>query len=141
DFLEPFIKFIHELEGDTPLLSVAFFKLRQLEKLIHNNTEIPNIVITESLKLVEWRWDNFLYNPATIVAYKLDPRYCGETLNPKRWDAIIERELMYLAGPENEDQVLEEFAKFVGKIGRFSINHLWGSIKEKPYNWWNLVKA
>ncbi|CAG8786948.1 13554_t:CDS:1, partial [Acaulospora morrowiae] len=49
-------------------------------------------------------------------AYKLDPQYCGETLNPKRWDAIIERELMCLAEPENEDQVLEEFTEFVGKI-------------------------
>ncbi|CAG8857194.1 8819_t:CDS:1, partial [Gigaspora margarita] len=30
---------------------------------------------------------------------------------------------------------------YVGKTGGFSANYLWGSIKEKPYNWWNLVKA
>ncbi|CAG8799149.1 21188_t:CDS:2, partial [Gigaspora rosea] len=50
-------------------------------------------------------------------------------------------ELIHLAGPENKDQVLEELSEYVGKTGGFLANYLWGSIKEKPYNWWNLVKA
>ncbi|CAG8793384.1 36465_t:CDS:2, partial [Gigaspora margarita] len=141
DFLEPFVKFIHELEGDVPLLSVAFFKLRQLETKIRNNNYIPTIVITESIRLVEHRWNDSLYNPATMAAYKLDPRYCGEILDPNKWDAPIERELIRLAGPENGDQLLEELSEYVGKTDGFSANYLWGSIKEKPYNWWNLVKA
>ncbi|CAG8835399.1 27303_t:CDS:2, partial [Gigaspora margarita] len=131
NFLELFVKFIHELEGD----------LCQLETTIRNNDHVPTIVITESIRLVEQRWNNFLYNPATMAAYKLDPRYCGEILDPSKWDAPIERELIRLAGPENKDQVLEELSEYVEKIGGFSANYLWGSIKEKPYNWWNLIKA
>ncbi|CAG8794482.1 12809_t:CDS:1, partial [Gigaspora rosea] len=141
NFLEPFVKFIHELEGDVPLLSAAFLKLRQLETTIRNNDYVPTTVITESIRLVEQRWNDFLYNPATMTAYKLDPRYCGEILDPNKWDAPIERELIRLARPENKDQVLEELSEYVGKTGGFSANYLWSSIKEKPYNWWNLVKA
>ncbi|CAG8837259.1 24397_t:CDS:2, partial [Gigaspora margarita] len=125
NFLEPFVKFIHELEGDVPLLSAAFLKLRQLETTIRNNDYVPTTVITESIRLVEQRWNDFLYNPATMAAYKLDPRYCGEILDPNKWDAPIERELIRLAGPENEDQVLEELSEYVGKTGGFSANYLW----------------
>ncbi|CAG8503512.1 10064_t:CDS:2 [Dentiscutata erythropus] len=83
DFLEPFVCLINELEGDSPLLSVAFFKLRQLEISICNNTCVSNTIIVE---------------------------------NSNKWDSIIESELMHLAGLENQIQVLEEFAKYVGKI-------------------------
>ncbi|CAG8510928.1 1505_t:CDS:2, partial [Scutellospora calospora] len=141
NYLEPFVKFIYELESDVPLLSAVFFKLHQLETTIRNNDQIPTIVITESINLVRQRWNDFLYNLATMVAYKLDPRYCGKILNAKKWDTPIERELIRLAGPENEDQVLEELLEFVGKTSGFSPNYLWGSLKEKPYNWWNLMKA
>ncbi|CAG8467929.1 42942_t:CDS:2, partial [Gigaspora margarita] len=106
DFFEPFIKFIHELEEDVPLLSSAFFKLWQLEMIVHNNTCIPNSAIVESIKLVEQWWNDFLYNLATMAVYKLDPRYCGEILDPQKWDAPIEREIICLAGPENEEQNL-----------------------------------
>ncbi|CAG8804038.1 10280_t:CDS:2, partial [Dentiscutata erythropus] len=104
NFLEPFVKFIHKLEGDVPLLSADFLKLRQLETTICNNDYVPTTVIMESIKL----------------------------------DVPIERELIRFAGPENKDQVLEELSEYVGKTGGFSANYLWGSIKEKPYNWWNL---
>ncbi|CAG8854212.1 13486_t:CDS:2, partial [Gigaspora margarita] len=40
-------------------------------------------------------------------------------------DAPIERELIRLAGPENEDQVLEELLEYVGKTSGFSANYLW----------------
>ncbi|CAG8722094.1 39957_t:CDS:2 [Gigaspora margarita] len=119
NFLEPFVKFIHELEGDVPLLSAAFLKLCQLETTICNNDYVPTIVITESIRLVEQRWNDFLYNPATM-------------------DALIERELICFARPENKDQVLEALSEYVGKTGGFSDNYL---LKEKLYNWWNLVKA
>ncbi|CAG8839931.1 24668_t:CDS:2, partial [Gigaspora margarita] len=82
NFLEPFVKFIHELEGDVPLLSAAFLKLRQLETTICNNNYVSTTVITE---------------------------------NPNKQDVPIERELIYLAEPENEDQVLEEFLEYVEK--------------------------
>ncbi|CAG8807640.1 26293_t:CDS:2, partial [Gigaspora margarita] len=106
NFLEPFVKFFHELEEDVPLLSAA-------------------------IRLVEQCWNDFLYNPATMAAYKLDSQYCGEILDPNKWDVLIERELIHLARPENEDQDLEELSEYVGKTSEFLANYLW----------WNLVKA
>ncbi|CAG8850091.1 14967_t:CDS:2, partial [Gigaspora margarita] len=47
NFLEPFVKFIHELEGDVPLLFVGFLKLCQLKTTIYNNDYVPTTVITE----------------------------------------------------------------------------------------------
>ncbi|CAG8813584.1 27945_t:CDS:2 [Gigaspora margarita] len=106
NFLEPFVKFIHELEGDVPLLSAVFLKLRQLETTIRNNDYVPTIVITE---------------------------------NPNKWDAPIERELIRLAGPENEDQVLE-LSEYVGKTSRFSANYLWDNIVNLELNKTNSVE-
>src|SRR5260364_116257 len=60
NFLEPFVKFIHELEGDVPLLSAAFLKLRQLETTIRNNDCVSTTVIMESIRLVKQRWNDFL---------------------------------------------------------------------------------
>ncbi|CAG8777818.1 17571_t:CDS:2 [Gigaspora margarita] len=75
NFLEPFVKFIYELEEDVPLLSAAFLKLYQLKTIIHNNYYVSTTVITESIRLVEQCWNDFLYNLVTIAAYKLDPQY------------------------------------------------------------------
>ncbi|CAG8648979.1 10232_t:CDS:1, partial [Gigaspora rosea] len=135
NFLESFVKFIHELEGDVPLLSAAFLKLCQLDTTIHNNDYVPTTVITKSIRLVEQCWNDFLYNPATMAVYKLDPRYCKEILDSNKWNTPIERELICFAGPENENQVLKELLEYVEKTGGFSANYLWSSIQEKPYNW------
>ncbi|CAG8829360.1 21241_t:CDS:2, partial [Gigaspora rosea] len=71
----------------------------------------------------------------TMTAYKLDPRYCREILDPNKWDAPIERELIRFAGPENKDQVLEELSEYVGKTGRFSANYLWATSASSERNW------
>ncbi|GES95322.1 zinc finger BED domain-containing protein 1-like [Rhizophagus clarus] len=63
------------------------------------------------------RWQNFLYNPVVIVAYKLDLRYYGNHLNACTFDPIIEKEIIQLAGEEYKNIVLEELAEYVGKIG------------------------
>ncbi|CAG8751801.1 21071_t:CDS:2 [Gigaspora rosea] len=97
NFLEPFVKFIHELEGDVPLLSAAFLKLRQLETTIRDNDYVPNTIITEKI------------------------------LDPNKWNAPIERELIRLARPENKNQVLEELSEYVGKTSGFSANYLWAT--------------
>ncbi|GBB92995.1 hypothetical protein RclHR1_20980004 [Rhizophagus clarus] len=68
------------------------------------------------------RWQNFLYNPVVIVAYKLDLRYYGNHLNACTFDPIIEKEIIQLAGEEYKNIVLEELAEYVGKIGGFAHN-------------------
>ncbi|CAG8652753.1 10760_t:CDS:2 [Rhizophagus irregularis] len=61
--------------------------------------------------------NEFLYNPAVFVAYRLDLRYNGELLNNQRWDDIIEEELIRLVGKENQNLVLEEYSEFIRKCG------------------------
>ena len=81
DFLEPFVKFINQLQSDQPRLSTAYSNLQKIEQLIVQNSEIPNDVQKKALEFEKSRWSNFLYNPIVMVAYKLDPQYCGETLD------------------------------------------------------------
>ncbi|CAB4423155.1 unnamed protein product [Rhizophagus irregularis] len=69
-----------------------------------------------AIQKAEYRWNEFLYNSAVLVAYRLDLR---------------------LAGEENQNLVLEEYSKF---IGGFSKSYLWGDIKNKPINWWHLLE-
>ncbi len=82
-----------------------------------------------------------MYNFAIMVAYKLDSRYKGRILDAQQWDNVIEEEIIRLVGEENANQVLNELAEYVSQTGGFAKRHLWGNIKEKPINWWNLLKA
>lgn len=140
DFLLPFIVFIQQLEQDDPYLSTAFINLRKIEIQIKNNTKIPSDFSIYAIQKAEYRWNEFLYNPAVLVAYRLDPRYNGELLNNQRWDDIIEEELIRLAGEENQNLVLEEYSEFIGRCGGFVKSYLWGDIKNKPINWWHLLE-
>ncbi|CAB4422917.1 unnamed protein product [Rhizophagus irregularis] len=72
-----------------------------------------------AIQKAEYRWNEFLYNSAVLVAYRLDLR---------------------LAGEKNQNLVLEEYSKFIGKCGGFSKSYLWGDIKNKPINWWHLLE-
>jgi hypothetical protein len=139
DFLEPFVKFINQLQSDQPRLSTAYSNLRKIEQLITQNSEIPNDVQQKSCEFGKSRWNNFLYNPIVMVAYKLDPQYCGETLNATQWDRFLEHKIIQMT-PENEhDAIIMEYSEYVGKLGGFSENHLWGNLTKKPINWWKLV--
>ncbi|CAG8578943.1 13568_t:CDS:2 [Funneliformis caledonium] len=46
-----------------------------------------------------------------------------------------------LVREENASQVLNELVEYVSQTGGFAKRYLWGNIKEKPINWWNLLKA
>ena len=134
DFLLPFIIFIQKLKQDDPYLSTAFINLRKIENQIKNNTKIPNDFCVYAIQKAEYRWNEFLYNPAVLVAYRLDPRHNGELLNNQRWDDIIEEELIRLASGENQNLILEEYSEFIGRCSGFAKSYLWGNIKNKPIN-------
>ncbi|CAB5183110.1 unnamed protein product [Rhizophagus irregularis] len=88
------------------------------EENIILNQEIKNYIIDDcfweelknlleySIDRAKYRWDNFLYNPAVIVAYRLDPRFNGELVNSGNWHDIIKEEIIRIAGKENEVQNL-----------------------------------
>ncbi len=42
NFLEPFVKFINQLQSDQPRLFTAYSNLQKIEQLIVQNSEIPN---------------------------------------------------------------------------------------------------
>ncbi|CAG8470521.1 2632_t:CDS:2 [Scutellospora calospora] len=113
DLLKPFLMFIHLLEQDNPLLSVVYIKLLDIKAGIHKNQQVSKTFCEEVLQLEHKRWIDFLFNPAIL-------------------DHIIEEEIIRLAGLENEDKALSEFAEYIGKTG---------AVKENPQNWRNLVKA
>src|SRR6266540_477200 len=74
-----------------------------------------------------------------MVAYKLDPHYCGETLDATQWDGFLEQEIIQMT-PENEhDAVIIEYSEYVEKLEGFLESHLWGNLTTKPINWWKLV--
>jgi hAT family C-terminal dimerisation region len=141
DFLELFINFIQKLEGDEPYLSSAFVTLRGIESNITLNDKIPSDLVNYSIERGKFRWNNFLYNPAVMVAYRLDPRFNGELLHGNDWHDIIEEEIIRIAGKENEVQVLYELSEYIGKSGGFAKKHLWSGLNQKPINWWNLLKS
>ncbi|CAG8809376.1 18942_t:CDS:2, partial [Dentiscutata erythropus] len=47
-----------------------------------------------------------------ILSYKLDPQYQGKTLNPKKWDSIIEDELIRLVPSQDQENILSEYAEY-----------------------------
>ncbi|CAB5171983.1 unnamed protein product [Rhizophagus irregularis] len=140
NFLENFAIFIKKL-GDETFLSTAYLEYQQLKAHVRNNTDLPENIREEVEKFGTNRWQNFLYNPVVIVAYKLDPRYCGSRLNARIFDPIIEKEILSLVGEEYKDIVLTELAEYVGKTGSFAHSNLWGDVIQKPVNWWNLMKG
>jgi len=141
NFLEPFAICIKKLEGDELLLSTVYLEYQQLKIHVRNNTDLSKSICDTIEKFGSNRWQNFLYNPVVIVAYKLDPRYHGNRLNSRQWDSIIEKEIIELVGEEYQDLVLTELAEYIGKLGGFASNHLWGDVTQKPVNWWNLMKG
>ncbi|EXX61861.1 hypothetical protein RirG_167190 [Rhizophagus irregularis DAOM 197198w] len=141
NFLENFAIFIKKLEGDETFLSTAYFEYQQLKAHVRNNTDLPENIREEVKKFGTNRWQNFLYNPVVIVAYKLDLRYCGSRLNARIFDPIIEKEILSLVGEEYKDIVLTELAEYVRKTGSFAHSHLWGDVIQKSVNWWNLMKG
>ncbi|CAB4432158.1 unnamed protein product [Rhizophagus irregularis] len=141
DFLELFINFIRKLEGDEPYLSSAFVTLQDIENNILLNNKIPNDLVEYSIDRAKYRWNNFLYNPAVIVAYRLDPRFNGELVNSGNWHDIIEEEIIRIAGKENEVQVLIELSEYIERRGGFAKKHLWSGLNQMPINWWNLLKS
>ncbi|CAG8677582.1 538_t:CDS:2 [Dentiscutata erythropus] len=73
DFLLPFAIFLKKLQNDQPTLSIAYSELCKLKISISENTEVSEDFRTNSINKGTDRWKNFLYNPAIILAYKLDP--------------------------------------------------------------------
>ena len=120
----PFSICIKKLEGDESLLSTAYLEYQQLKIHVRNNNNLPKSICDAIEKFGSNRWQNFLYNPVVIVAYKLDPQYHGNRLNSRQWNPIIEKEIIQLVGEEYQDLVLMELAKYVGKSGGFAPSHL-----------------
>ena len=65
----------------------------------------------------------------------LDPRYRGENLNLQIWADIINNEVIRIAGVDNENQVLDELAEYIGKSGGFARKYLWENLTSKLLNW------
>ncbi|CAG8628838.1 2135_t:CDS:2 [Dentiscutata erythropus] len=113
NFLSPFAIFLKKLQTDQPTLSTVYSELCKLKISISENTEIPNDFKTNSISKGTERWNNFLYNPVIILAYKLDSQYQGKTLNPKKWDLIIEDELIRLVSSQDQEIILNEYAEYI----------------------------
>ncbi|CAG8621226.1 27424_t:CDS:2, partial [Dentiscutata erythropus] len=139
DFLKLFANFIHMIEGNYLLLSTAYVEFIKLQNIVKNNQQIPKEISSQAVKFGNNRCDKFFYNPAIMVAYKLDPHYQAELLDPLEWDELIEKEIIRLAGNKSSELVLKELANYIGKIGPFSSTHLWDKLKEDPIELWNLV--
>ena len=74
-----------------------------------------------------------------MVAYKLNPHYCGETLDATQQDGFLKQEIIRMT-PENErDAVIIEYSEYVGKLEGFSESHLWGNLTTKLINWQKLI--
>jgi len=86
NFFEPFITFINQLQSDQSRLSTAYIQLKSIENSILQNIEITNDFKTQVLDFGKQRWNNFLYNPAVLLAYQLDPKYRSELLNANECD-------------------------------------------------------
>ncbi|CAG8809317.1 2969_t:CDS:2, partial [Gigaspora margarita] len=119
DFLEPFIIFIRQLESDKSYLSLAYKTLQNLKQMIMNNSQITEELRNDTLQAARNRWVNFLYNPAIIVAYTLDPRYRGEGLDFATWRDIVNTEIIRIEGTDNKNE------------DNFTSNTI---------NWWNLLR-
>lgn len=74
---------------------------------------------------------HFLYNPAVIVAYRLDPRFNGELVNSGNWHDIIEEEIIRISGEDNEVQVLYKLSEYIGRRRGFAKKHLWNLLKSR----------
>ena len=111
-----------------------YIQLKKIENCILQNIEIIFDFRTHVLAFGKQRWTNFLFNPVVLLSYQLDPKYRGEILNAERCDLIIEREILHLVPEGKEDQVLIEYSDYVGKLGGFSNDHLWGDITSQPIN-------
>ncbi|CAG8739958.1 7474_t:CDS:2, partial [Ambispora leptoticha] len=142
NFLSPFTTFLRKLQTDQPTLSTAYSELCKLKISISENTEISDDFKINSINKGTERWKNFLYNPVIILAYKLDPRYQGRSLNSKKWDSIIEDELLRLVSSQYQENILIEYAEYVSKKGHFARQCLWNSnLVQNPINWWGLFKG
>ncbi|CAG8758257.1 25788_t:CDS:2, partial [Dentiscutata erythropus] len=100
DFLEPFIIFIRQLE-----------------------IELCDV----TLQATKNRCVNFLYNPAIIVAYMLNPRYRGKDLDLQIWADIINNKVIQIAGVDNKIQVLDELAEYIGKSANKLVYIYWNT--------------
>ncbi len=43
-----------------------------------------------------------------MVAYKLDPYYCDELLNPTQWDGFLKQEIIWIAFENKYDAVIKD---------------------------------
>ncbi len=78
------------MQSDQSRLFTAYINLRKIEQLIVQNSKIPDNVQQKTCDFRKLQWENFLYNPIVMVAYKLDPYYHGKLLNPTQWDGFLE---------------------------------------------------
>ncbi|GES98188.1 hypothetical protein GLOIN_2v1475481 [Rhizophagus clarus] len=95
---------------------------------VRNNTDLPELIRNAIGEFGSNRWQNFLYNPAVIVDYKLNPQYRGNHLNARTFDPIIEKEIIELAGEEYKYIVLTELGKTGDFVGNIIQNLLIGGI-------------
>ncbi|GBC03941.1 hypothetical protein RclHR1_05400003 [Rhizophagus clarus] len=123
-----FVICIKKLEDDGSLLSTAYLEYQHLRTHVRNNTDLPELIRNAIGEFGSNRWQNFLYNPAVIVDYKLNPQYRGNHLNARTFDPIIEKEIIELAGEEYKYIVLTELGKTGDFVGNIIQNLLIGGI-------------
>ncbi|CAG8836652.1 32302_t:CDS:2, partial [Gigaspora margarita] len=83
NFLSPFVIFLKKLQTGQPTLSTVYSELCKLKISISENTEVPDDFKTNSI---------------------------SKTLNSKKWNSIIEDELIRLVSSQDQENVLNEYA-------------------------------
>ncbi len=56
-------------------------------------------------------------------------------LNANKCNLIIKYEILYLTSKDKRNEVLLKYFDYIGKLGEFSDDHLWGAITFQPINW------
>ena len=83
-----------------------------------------------------------MYHPAIVLAYYLDPRYCGKSLSQEhsRINFLIE-EASKLINKNSNAQLAREMLEYQSKLGVFSLNVLWSDEATKdPITWWSALR-
>ncbi|CAG8681094.1 14443_t:CDS:2 [Dentiscutata erythropus] len=77
------------------------------------------------------------YSFEIALVLTIDTRYCGEDLDLQIWANIINNEVIRIAGVDNESQVLDELAEYIGKSGGFARKMLTQKADKLVYIYWN----
>lgn len=83
-----------------------------------------------------------MYNPAIIISYYLDPRYCGKALKEEYSFTMIANEISKYVSQDLNGQLAEELLYYNNKTGPFNLSMFWKPEATKnPINWWSGLQS